>query len=95
MSKRCVNLIKRQKLMKRIQMRIQQSNQLGGYRYVGEWGSRIKQQHYQQTKRYNNLRFFWQSPLRVEPGYSRGSLLHGILLILLGILMFTLIDVYG
>lgn len=96
MNKRIINPIKRRQLMKRILYRIQQTNQLGGYRYVGEWGARIKRQHDQQTKRYNNLRFFWQSPLRVEPSCSRCSLLRGLSMIMGGILLLMFIKhVYG
>lgn len=92
--KRFINPIKRRHLLCRIRERVNQSNQLGGYRYIGEWGPRVKQLHAQQTNRYNKLRFFWQSPLHVEPICHRCSILRGPLLIVCGIVLLWFVNIY-
>lgn len=57
----CFNCYKRYTLLRKIQRQMDMVNQMGCYRFIGEWGIRLNVRYTSYTNRYNRLRFWWQS----------------------------------
>lgn len=82
MSKYLVSPVKRFRVLKNIQSRMDRSNQLGSYRYIGEWGARVQKQHESCIKNYNKLRFFWQPPKHINSTCVRCTWISKMVVIL-------------
>lgn len=58
------NCHKRYKTVKQIQNKMDKVDQLGCYKFIGEWGCRLHTNYKCYIKSYNKLRFWWQPKKR-------------------------------
>lgn len=57
---RIAHLYKRYCVICNIRKKINKLDQMGGYRFIGEWGERLKKRYNRLVCHYNKFSFFWQ-----------------------------------